>query len=180
MAADNFLTDIELTLKQLLGDVQNIAIGGEPVPVRVVTPDPDFVELELPCITLQLTDFRRDLDRADNDLDIEKDLDEMTATVRKQSEPYNLHYTLGIHSEKSRDDRLFLGQVIYFIDEHPVITTGELGREVYLHRDIAFRELSKERDLAKSIDIIVKVRLEARYEDVVPLVQEHIIHAQTV
>ena len=48
MTEDNFLTDIELMLKGMLGDVQNIGISREPVPVRVVTPDPDFVELELP------------------------------------------------------------------------------------------------------------------------------------
>ena len=180
MTEDNFLTDIELTLKQMLGDVQNIAIGGEPVPVHVVTPDPDFVELEVPCITLQLADIRRDPDRADNDLDVEKDLDEMTATVRKRSEPYNLHYTIGIHAEKSRHDRLLLEQVFYFIDEHPVITTAGEAGEIYLHRDIAFRELSKERDLAKSIDIIVKMRLDARHAETVPLVQEHVIQSETL
>jgi hypothetical protein len=176
---ENFFTDIELSFKQLLGDVQNIAVNGEPVPVRIVTPDPDFIELELPSLTLQLTDFRRDPDRADNDLDVEKDLEEMTATVRKQSEPYNLHYTIGIHAEKSRHDRLLLGQVIYFIDEHPVVTTGA-GREIFLHRDIAFRELSKERDLAKSIEIIVRIRLEARQAETVPLVQEHSIQSESI
>jgi len=178
MAQDNFLTDIESTLKGLLGDAGNINLQGDAVPVRMVTPDPDFVELTLPCLTLQLTDFRRDLDRADNERQVEKDLDAMVATVRKRSEPYNFHYAVIAHTEKNRDDRLLLGQVIYFIDEHPVMTSVVLGKELFLHRDISFNEASKERSFAKSIGMVVKTRIEARHEEIVPLVNEHIVQAQ--
>ena len=156
---DNFLTDIEQALKGALQD--SISFGGEPVPVQVVTPDPDLVELTLPCLTLQLTDFRRDTPRADNDREVDVDMDNMEATVRKNSEPYNLHYTIGVHADKSRDDRILLGEVVYFIDEHPIMTTPA-GKEVFLHRDITFRELSKERDFEKTIEIMVRTRLTAR------------------
>lgn len=178
MVEDNFLTDMESTLKGLLSDTDNINLEGNAVPVRVVTPDPDFVELALPCLTLQMTDFRRDLERADNDRQVEKDLDAMTATVRKRSEPYNFHYMIAVHTEKNRDDRLLLGQVIYFIDEHPVLTSVVLGKELFIHRDISFRETSKERSFAKSVGMVVKARLEARHEEIVPLVNEHIVQAQ--
>ena len=171
MAEENFLTDIERTLKQALEDVNNVSLYGNPVPVKVVTPDPDFVEIEYPCLTLQLTDFRRDLTRTDNQRHVEKDLDAMTAKVKKESQPYNLYYSVVTHTEKSRDDRLLLGEIIYFIDEHPVITSTILGKEFYLHRDLSFREVSKARNFARSIGIIVKIRLEARFEDIVPLVE---------
>ena len=41
---DNFLTDIEQALKEALQD--SISFGGEPVPVQVVTPDPDLARFE--------------------------------------------------------------------------------------------------------------------------------------
>ena len=178
MVQENFLTDIERTLKEAMEDADNISIGGSSVPVKVVTPDPDFVEVTYPCLTLQLTDFRRDLARADNQRVVEKDMEEMTAKVKRQSEPYNLYYEITAHTEKNREDRLLLGAVIYFIDEHPVMTTLVLAKEIYLHRDLTFRELSKDRTFAKSLGIIVKTRLEARREEILPLVQERIIEAQ--
>ena len=49
---ENVFTDIETTLKAALE--ARVKLGGQSVPVRVVTPDPDLVELELPCLTLQL------------------------------------------------------------------------------------------------------------------------------
>lgn len=177
MANENFLTDIEKTLKD--GLESGITLGGVPVPVQIVTPDPDLVELELPCLTLQLTDFRRDTLRSDNEREVENDMDNMVAMVRKNSEPYNLHYLINLHAEKSRDDRLLLGQLIYFVDENPVITT-DAGEEVFLHRDITFRELSKERDFEKSVEIMVRTRLTARYEDVIPLVQERITETESI
>ena len=133
MAEENFLTDIERTLKEAMEDTNNISIGGDAVPVKVVTPDPDFVEVAYPCLTLQLTDFRRDLSRADNQRKVEKDMEAMTAKVKRQSEPYNLYYTIVAHTEKNREDRLLLGAVIYFIDEHPVMTTLVLEKEIFLH-----------------------------------------------
>ena len=177
MAEENFLTDIERTLKKALEDVNNINLHGNPVPVKVVTPDPDFVEVKLPCLTLQLVDFRRDLSRADNQRQIEKDIDAMVARIRRKSEPYNLHYSIVVHTERNRDDRLLLGEIIFFIDEHPVMTSLVSGKELYLHRDISFRELSRERSFAKSIGIIVKTRLDARYEEIIPLVKERKVKA---
>lgn len=172
---DNFLTDIERTLKQGL---EGISLDGTPVPLKVVTPDPDFAELTLPCLTLQLTDFRQDLERTDNERKVEKDLDAMEARVKGNSRPYNLHYQIVAHTEKSRDDRLLLGEVVYFMDEHPVLTSVVFGKELYLHRDISFRELSKGRSFAKAVGIIVKTRLDARDESVIPLVRERILKAK--
>ena len=51
---DNFLTDVEMTLKQ---GIEGISLDGSPVPLRIVTPDPDFAELTFPCLMLQLTDL---------------------------------------------------------------------------------------------------------------------------
>jgi hypothetical protein len=172
---DNFMTDIERTLKQGL---EGISLYGSPVPVKVVTPDPDFAELTLPCLTLQLTDFRQDFNRTDNERQLEKDLDLMEARVRGNSRPYNLHYSITAHAEKSRDDRLLLGEVVYFLDEHPVMTSVVFGKELYLHRDVSFRELSKGRSLAKAVGIVVKTRLDARDEKVIPLVRERLIKAR--
>ena len=172
MAEENFLTDIERTLKQSLEDINNISLYGNSLPVKVVTPDPDFVEVTLPCFTLQLVDFRRDLDRANNERQVEKNIDEMTAKIKRKSEPYNLHYSITVHTDKNRDDRLLLGELIYFIDEHPVLTSVIFGKELYLHRDISFRELSKERSFNKAVGIIIKTRLDARLEDIIPLVRE--------
>ncbi len=72
MPEENVFTDVERTLKSALE--ARVKLNGQPVPVRVVTPDPDFVELELPCLTLQLTDVRRDPARIVNERRIEKDL----------------------------------------------------------------------------------------------------------
>lgn len=178
MPEDNFLTDIERTLKTAFEDVNNISLYGNSVPVKIVTPDPDFVEVKYPCLTLQLVDFRRDLARADNQRQVKKDLDEMTAKVKRKSEPYNLYYSVVAHTEKNRDDRLLLGEIIFFIDEHPILTSIVFEKELYLHRDISFRELSKERNFAKSIGIIIKTRLDARFEEMVPLIKERKVEAQ--
>lgn len=172
---DNFMTDIERTLKQKL---EAISLDGIPVPLKVVTPDPDFAELTLPCLTLQLTDFRQDFERTDNDRKVEKDIAAMEAKVKGNSRPYNLHYQIVAHSDKSRDDRLLLGEVVYFMDEHPVMTSVVFGKELYLHRDISFRELSKGRSFAKAVGIVVKTRLDAIDEKTIPLVTERILKAK--
>ncbi len=177
MAEENFLTDIERTLKTAFEDVNNINLYGSSVPVKIVTPDPDFVEIKIPCLTLQLVDFRRDLGRTDNQRQIQKDLDEMVARIKRKSEPYNLYYSIVAHTEKNRDDRLLLGEIIFFIDEHPTMTSLVFGKELYLHRDISFRELSKGRSFAKSIGIIIKTRLDARYEEIIPLVKKRKVEA---
>lgn len=168
---DNFMTDIERTLKEGL---EGISLNGSPVPVRVVTPDPDFVELVLPCLTLQLTDLRQDFERTDNEREVDKDIDLMEARVRKNSRPYNLHYSITAHTERSRDDRFLLGEVVYFMDEHPVLTSVVFGKELYLHRDVSFREMSKGRSFAKAMGLIVKTRLDARDEETIPLVRERL------
>jgi hypothetical protein len=172
---DNFLTDIERTLKQGL---EAISLDGNPVPLKVVTPDPDFAELTLPCLTLQLTDLRQDFERMDNERKVDKDLDAMEAKVRDGSRPYNLHYQITAHTDRSRDDRLLLGEVVYFMDEHPVMTSVVFGKELYLHRDISFRELSKGRSFARAVGIVVKTRLDARDEKTIPLVRERILKAK--
>ena len=172
---DNFLTDIERTLKQGL---EAISLDGTQVPVKVVTPDPDFAELTLPCLTLQLTDFRQDFDRTDNERKVEKDLDAMEAKVKGNSRPYNLHYSITAHTDRSRDDRLLLGEVVYFIDENPMMTSAVFGKEIHLHRDISFRELSKGRSFAKAVGIAVKMRLDARDEKIIPLVRERLFKAR--
>lgn len=177
MPDDNLFTDIERTLRDGLA---SITLGGSPVPIRVVTPDPDFVELETPCVTMQLVDFRRDTPRTVNDREVEKDLDEMTAKIKKRSEAYNFHYSLTGHASKNRDDRLLLGEIALFVDENPVMTSILFGTVFYLHRDITFRELSKARDFAKSVGVIVKTRLPMRHEEIVPLVQERLVTADVI
>lgn len=169
------MTDIERTLKQGL---EGINLDGTPVPLKVITPDPDFVELTLPCLTLQLTDLRQDFERTDNERRVDKDLDLMEARVKGNSRPYNLHYSITAHTEKSRDDRLLLGEVVYFIDEHPVMTSVVFGKEIHLHRDISFRELSKGRSFARALSIVVKTRLDARDEKTIPLVRERLVKAR--
>jgi hypothetical protein len=172
---DNFLTDVDRTLKQGL---EAISLDGNPVPLRIVTPDPDFAELTLPCLTLQLTDLRQDFARTDNGREVKKDMGAMEAKVRGGSRPYNLHYTVTAHTEKSRDDRLLLGEVVYFLDEHLVMRSVVFGRELYLHRDISFRDFSRARGFAKSLGLVVKLRLDAREESVVPIVRERIFKAR--
>ena len=176
MAVDNFITDIEATLKSALSDANNVNLNGEPVPVKIVTPDCDFVEVIYPSFTLKLTDVRRDLSRTDNQRNVTKDIVNMQAKVRGKSEPYNLHYTISAHTKTSREDRLLLGELIYFIDAHPVMRSAIFDTIFYLHRDVTFREVSDGRNFVKSLGIVVKTRAEARLEEIVPLVQERKIN----
>ena len=175
---ENVFTDVEATLKAALE--ARVRLGGQPVPVRIVTPDPDYVELELPCVTLQLTDVRRDPSRIDNDRRVEKDLEAMTATIRQQTEPYNLHFAVGVHGESTRAERLMLEHVLCLLDERPAMTTETFGREVYLSRDVSFRDLSKGRALWQTVGIVVRTRLEPGEGRVVPLVREHIVGVKEV
>jgi hypothetical protein len=172
---DNFLTDVDRTLKRGL---EGISLDDSPVTLRIVTPDPDFAELTLPCLTLQLTELRPDFGRTDNGREVEKNMAAMEAKVRGGSRPYNLHYTVTAHTDKSRDDRLLLGEVVYLLDEHPVMKSVVFGRELYLHRDITFRDISRARGFAKSVGLVVKLRLDAREESVVPIVRERIFKAR--
>ncbi len=175
---ENVFTDIEATLKTALA--ARVTLAGQPVPVRIVTPDPDFVELELPCLTLQLSDVRRDPSRMGNDRRVEKDTETMTATIRPPTEPYNLHFAVGVHAERTRDDRLMLEQVLCLLAEQPAMTTLGLGREAYLTPDVSFRGISKGRDISQSVGIVVRIRLEPGEAKVVPLVREHDVGVKEV
>ncbi len=174
MPADNVFTEIEATLKA--ARAARVKLGGEPVPVRFVTPDPDFVELELPCVTLQLSDVRRAPSRRDNDRRVEKDLEAMEATIRPPTEPYDMHFVIGVHAEGTRDERLMLEQVLLLLDEVPVLASSV--REYYVGRDVSFRDASRGRALAQSVGIVVKARLEPGEARFVPLVQEHVATAE--
>jgi hypothetical protein len=175
---ENVFTDVEATLKAMFE--ARVTLDGQGLPVRIVTPDPDFVELELPCVTLQLTDVRRDPSRRDNDRRVEKDIEAMTATIRQPTEPYNLHFAVGIHATHTRDDRLMLEQVLCLLAEQPAMTTAVLGREAYLTPDVSFRGISKGRDISQSVGIVVKTRLEPGEAEVVPLVREHHVDVKEV
>ena len=169
---ENVFTDVEATLKSALET--RVRLSGQSVPVLIVTPDPDFVELALPCLTLQLSDVRRDPSRKANDRRVEKDLDAMEATIRPPTEPYDMHFSVGVHGERTRDERLMLEQVLCLLDERPAMTTVTDGREVYLSPDVSFRDLSKGRDLWQTVGIVVRTRLEPGEARVVPLVREHV------
>jgi len=169
---ENVITDLEGSIKALLE--QYVMLAGEFLPVRIVTPDPDFVELAIPCITLQLVDFRRDGTRRECGRIEEKDLDAMTAVVKRMPEPFNLHYAIVAHTDKSRDDRLILEQVAVLLDDYPVITTAIFQKEVSFHRDISLREVSKEREFAKSFTVIARIRLDSKEQEIIPLVTERI------
>ena len=174
--------------RQVTGASRSVkrGLGGQPVAVRIVTPDPDFVELALPCVTLQLTDVRRDPSRRDNDRRVEKDIEAMTATVRPPTEPYDMHFAIGVHGESTRAERLMLEQVLCRRDERPAMTTvtpppgGGPGREVYLSRDVSFRDFSKGRAFWQTVGIVVRTRLEPGEARVVPLVREHIVGVKEV
>ena len=169
---ENVITDLEGSMKTLLE--QHVMLAGEFLPVQVVTPDPDFVELETPCITLQLVDFRRDGSRRECGRIDTKNLDTMTAVVKRISEPFNLYYAIVAHTDKSRDDRLVLERIAVLLDDHPVITTAIFQKEVSFHRDLTFREISKEREFAKSLTVIARIRLDSKEQEVIPLVREQI------
>ena len=173
---ENVFTDVEATLKAALQ--ARVKLGEQAVPVRIVTPDPDFVELALPCVTLQLTDVRRDPARKDNERRVEKDIEAMEATIRLPTEPYDLHFAVGVHAERARDERLMLEQVLNLLAEQPAMTTAVLGRQAYLSPDVSFRDLSKGRDLRQTVGIIVRTRLEPGEAEVVPLVREHVATAR--
>jgi len=175
---ENVFTDIEAMLKATLA--ARVRLGGQPVAVRIVMPDPDFVELELPCLTLQLSDVRRDPSRMDNDRRVEKDIEAMAATIRPPTEPYNLHFAVGIHAEQTRDNRLMLEQVLCLLAEQPAMTTLVLDRQAYLTPDVSFRGISKGRDISQSVGIVVKTRLEPGEAEVVPLVREHRVEVKEV
>ena len=170
MPEENVLTDIEQTLKAAIEG--RLSLGGQAVPVRIVTPDPDYVELELPCVTLQLADVRRDPPRIVNERRVEKDVGAMTAGIRPRTEPFNLHYTVGIHAKGTRDGRLLIEQLLLLIDERPKMTTDVFGREIYVSRELSFSERSNGRDFFHAFTVIVKTRLEPGQTKTVPLVAE--------
>jgi len=169
---ENIITDVEGSLKALLE--QNVFLSDDPVPVRVVTPDPDFVELTIPCITLQLVDFRRDGTRREGGRVEEKDLDAMTATVKRMPEPFNLHYAIVAHTNRSRHDRMVLEQIAVILDDYPVMITPVFKKDITFHRDLTFREISKEREFAKSLTVIARIRLDSKEQEIIPLVREQI------
>ncbi|MHC4249791.1 MAG: tail sheath stabilizer and completion protein [Planctomycetota bacterium] len=175
---ENVFTDIEGTLKAVLA--ARVRLDGHGLPVRIVTPDPDFVELELPCVTLQLADVRRDPTRKDNERRVEKDIEAMEATVRPPSEPYDLHFSVGVHGEQTRDARLMLEQVLLLLAEQPALTTQTFGRRAYLAPDASFRDLSKSRNLTHTVGIVVKTHLEPGEAEVVPLAREHVAAAKAI
>lgn len=176
---ENVITEIELALKQGLEDPANVSLNGQAVPVRVVTPDPDLVELTLPVTTLQLLDVRRGFDRMDNEFEVEKDLAAGSAVVRWPEQPYDLFYTVRGHTDSSRDDRLLLGQYLRFADAHPVLT-GASGRRFYLARSLAFRDRSTEREFERALTFTVKARMPAGVEKLVPLTREHRLEVEAV
>lgn len=172
MAGENVITEIELALKQGLEDPATVNLNGQGVPVRVVTPDPDLVELTLPVTTLQLLDVRRGFPRMDNEFEVEKDLAAGTALIRWPEQPYDLFYTVRGHTASSRDDRLLLGQYLGFIDAHPVLA-GASGRRFYLDRSLTFRDRSTEREFERALTFAVRARMPVGVEKLVPLAREH-------
>jgi len=172
MVEENVFTEIEMILKQGLEDPANVSLDGQPVPVRIVTPDPDLVELTLPVTTLQIIDVRRAPNRAFKEFEVEKDLENGTARVAWPEEPYDLHYTVRGHTESARQDRLLLGQYIRLVDANPVIT-GPSGRKFYLARSLSFKDRSDGRSFEKALTFVVKTRLPVGVEKTVPLAMEH-------
>ncbi len=178
MPQENVITDIETALKQKLEDPGTVQLNGQPVPVVFVTPDPDLVELEVPCMTLQLTEVRRDLDRMDNERDVEVDEESQTADVRWPSQPYNLHYTLAGHTAAGREDRLLLEQLLRFVDDNPEMESAVLQRRFLLHRDVALKEVSRGRSLSKALAFVVRTRLTGKEIAQVPLVREQVTRVE--
>jgi len=174
MPEENVITDIETALKQTLENPAVVQLNGQPVPVVFVTPDPDLVELTIPCMTLQLTEVRRDPVRADNDRDIEIDEEDSTARIRWPSQPYNLHYTLAGHAAAGREDRLLLEQLLRFVDDNPALESAVLRRRFLLHRDVAVKETSRGRDLSKALAFVVRTRLTGKEIGEVPLAREQV------
>lgn len=174
MPEENVITDIETTLKRALEDPAVIQLNGRAVPVVFVTPDPDLVELAVPCLTLQLTEVRRDPGRADNDREVEVTGEETTARIRWPSQPYNLHYTLCGHATTGREDRLLLEQLLRFVDDNPALESAVLRRPFLLHRDVGVRETSQGRDLSKALAFVVRTRLSGKEIAEVPLARESV------
>jgi len=174
MPDENVFTEIELALKQGLEDPVNVSLNGQAVPVRVVSPDPDLVELAVAVTTLQLLDVRRGFNRMENEFQVEKDLSAGTAVVRWPEQPYDLFYTVRGHTSSSREDRQLLGQYMRFIDAHPVLT-GSSSRRFYLDRGLTFRDRSTEREFERALTFAVKARLPAGVEKLVPLARAHVV-----
>ena len=169
MAEENVLTDLDAALKTSLGTF--VTVGGQPVPVRMVMPDADFVELELPCVTLQLVDVREGVARTDNERVVEKDEVAKEATIRPPETPFDLHFVAAGHTERTRSDRLLLGLLMQWVKDHAILQ-GASGRTYYLARDLAFRDTGRERAYARGLAFVVKARLPSTLEEIVPLVVE--------
>ena len=177
MLEDNLFTDVEQALKAGLEDPAHVALAGRPVPVRLVTPDPDLVELVRPVTTLQLVDVRRGFDRMGTDVEVTRDLAAGAATVRWPSAPVDLHYAVRGHTAAGRDDRLLLGQYLQFLERHPVLI-GASGQRFLLARTLAFRDRSQGRQFTRVLTFVVKARLPVDLAQVVPLVQEHRVRVE--
>ena len=177
MPEDNVFTEIELVLKDGLEDPTNVSVGGSPVPVRIVTPDPDLVEITYPTTTLQLVDVRRGSDRAWNEFEVTKDEMAGTADVAWPEMPYDLHYTVRAHTESARQDRLLIEQYLRFVDAHPLLT-GATGRRFLLSRSLSFRDRSRGRTFEKALTFVVKARIPVGVVETVPLALEHQIQVE--
>jgi hypothetical protein len=174
--AENTLTTVEELLKLALET--RLQLGGQPVPVRIVTPDPDFVELELPCVTMQLVDIRRDPARMDNERRVVADPDAMTAEMRPPTQPYNLHFSIAPHADQIRDERLLLEQILLLFDEVPVISSAI--QEYYVAPDRTFGDRSSDRDVACAVGILVRARLEPGPAETVLLARDHRVTAKEI
>ena len=175
MADENVFTDVDATLRALF---ETVEIDGSPVPVVLVTPDPDIVELTTPCITLMLSDVRRDETRRDNERRVEKDIDAMLADIKPPLAPYNLHYSVTGHGATTREDRLLLEEILLAVEENTLLVSADTQEEYRLGRDITFTEVSKGRDYGKTVGIVVKAWIEPRTVEQVPLVEETVFHVK--
>jgi|GEM_PF-2372659 len=175
MPEENDITDVDGILKSLF---ETVELDGSPVPVRMVTPDPDIVELVTPCITLMLSDVRRDGEREENDRVVEKDLQEMKADVRPEGVPYNLHYRVTGHGSTTREDRLLLEKILLLVEESPQLESPTTQKEYLLTRDISFRESSRGREYGKSVEIVVKARFPKGPAEEIPLVEETVFNVK--
>jgi len=171
----NLLTEIESALKSFLGNPAYVSLNGEAVPVRIVTPDPDLVELELPTTTIQLIDIRRGLDRSNNEFKVQKPSSLNEARVVWPDAPYDLFYTIRSHTTSSRDDRLLFYQYLRLVDAHPILP-GASGRRFYIARSLSFRDRSRKRTFERALTYVIKVRSPSTVETIVPLVHEHLVH----
>lgn len=163
--------DVLRTLKhQLEGKV---SINGRQVPINIDYPDPDWVQDNRPCIGVLWYSLERNRSRDANGLLIEKDLDNMTATIEPYPQYWDMYLQFDLFSLSTLQDIRGMAQLLEALEalQYKELRTETLGERIRLRYLAPFRD-SRDREFHSGVRYAVTVPLRiAELKREYPLVQ---------